>query len=128
MNCANGYCRVCGDSLLKTHLGLFCNRCQAPPMTPLLSREPEKSTRSRHKKERRTMPLTENSRPCWVPTCDTCGDGDNSEYGGSFHYDSRGQAVEAVEGVDWTVHDDGRLECFGCREERESREAMAADA
>lgn len=26
--CANGYCPVCGNSLLQTHLGLFCNRCQ----------------------------------------------------------------------------------------------------
>lgn len=26
--CANGYCHVCGDSLLRTHVGLFCNRCQ----------------------------------------------------------------------------------------------------
>ncbi len=24
----NGYCHVCGDALLTTHLGPFCNRCQ----------------------------------------------------------------------------------------------------
>lgn len=25
---ANGYCHVCGDSLLSTQRGMFCNRCQ----------------------------------------------------------------------------------------------------
>lgn len=27
---ANGYCPVCGDSLLSTSLGLWCNRCDSP--------------------------------------------------------------------------------------------------
>lgn len=63
--------------------------------------------------------IRENTSPCWEPTCDTCGEGDNGEYGGSFHYESREAAVKALEAINWTVHDDGKVECDECREERD---------
>ena len=61
-------------------------------------------------------PITREEHPCWVPACDFCGEGDNSEYGGGFHYASEREAREAVEGADWRRLDDGCWQCLTCHE------------
>jgi hypothetical protein len=53
---------------------------------------------------------------CWEATCDNCGEGDNFEYYGSFHYPSREAALETiVSDLEW-VERDGILLCNGCIE------------
>jgi hypothetical protein len=53
------------------------------------------------------------AKVCWEPLCDNCGDGDNVEYGGAFHYESREEALKEVLGNDW-VEQDGILLCANC--------------
>lgn len=53
--------------------------------------------------------------PCWSVTCDQCGEGDAD--GGAFHYGSRVEAVEAVQGAEWVVTDSGAAFCRSCWEE-----------
>ncbi len=65
------------------------------------------------------MPIEANKVICWEPRCDQCGEGDNSEYGESFHYESRAEAVQAVEGADWIVTESGAVICGCCIENEE---------
>jgi hypothetical protein len=64
------------------------------------------------------MPIKANGVVCWEPTCDECGEGDNSEYGGSFHYESEAAAKEQVKDMGWEIDGD-KLTCEGCLEERD---------
>lgn len=55
--------------------------------------------------------------PCWTITCDHCGEGDNSEYGGHFHHPSEATAREALAEQDWLEAPGGILLCATCRDE-----------
>lgn len=57
--------------------------------------------------------FTVGTRPCWVATCVTCGEGD-SEDGQSYHYLSLDEAKDALHGVDWREIPGGGWECFDC--------------
>lgn len=63
------------------------------------------------------MGLVREEHPCWVPTCDRCGEGDNAESGGSFHYSSEAEAVMALGGMDWHRAQDGSWLCYDCYDE-----------
>lgn len=59
-------------------------------------------------------PIVREDHPCWVPSCDRCGEGDNSEYGGSFHYASAAEAARTLRDMDWEQAQDGSWLCFEC--------------
>ncbi len=61
-------------------------------------------------------PITREDHPCWLLACDFCGEGDNAEYGGSFHYGTQDEARRALLDVDWRELEDGRLQCLPCSE------------
>jgi hypothetical protein len=61
------------------------------------------------------MSIQAKAKVCWEPRCDHCGDGDNVEYGGAFHYDSREEAAQAVKDSEW-IECDGLLFCAACIE------------
>jgi len=58
-------------------------------------------------------PIIRKDNPCWSPTCDSCGEGDNYEYGGSFHYSSEAEAIDAVK-IDWHHTSGGAWLCISC--------------
>lgn len=62
------------------------------------------------------MPLTVEQHPCWLATCDGCEEGDNSEYGGSFHYSTEAEARQALSGSDWIELAGGVWLCLDCWE------------
>ena len=71
-------------------------------------------------------PITREEHPCWVPTCDFCGEGDGED-GASFHYATEREAREAIEGVDWRQLEDGRWQCLSCHEERIAQDAAEVE-
>lgn len=68
------------------------------------------------------MGVRVEAQPCWTITCDTCGEGDNAEYGGHFHYGSESEAKQAVRDADWRENADGTLICDACIDN--AKEAM----
>lgn len=67
------------------------------------------------------MGLVREEHPCYVPTCDGCGEGDNSEYGGSFHYPTEAVAKESLRDSEWVELPDGRWLCFTCFDEERGK-------
>jgi hypothetical protein len=63
------------------------------------------------------MALTQIEHPCWFATCDRCGEGDNSEYGTSFHYPSQLEAEGNLRDMDWRQALDGSWLCSECYDE-----------
>lgn len=47
--------------------------------------------------------IKSGEKPCVEVTCDGCGEGDNDDYGGSYHYGTVDEALSAVEDRDWKV-------------------------
>jgi hypothetical protein len=62
------------------------------------------------------MTLSVEQHPCWSVACDRCGEGDNVEYGGAYHYASEAEARAAAVDYDWVLTDDGRALCPDCFE------------
>lgn len=62
------------------------------------------------------MALTVEQHPCWVAVCDGCGEGDNEEYGLSFHHMTEAEARQSLTATDWTELPDGRWLCLDCWE------------
>jgi len=67
------------------------------------------------------MPIKANRAVCWEPTCDGCGDGDNYEWGGSFHYLSETAAREAITDAGWLIEGE-KIFCEGCVDTRKEKE------
>jgi hypothetical protein len=65
------------------------------------------------------MSIAANEKVCWTLLCDSCGEGDDTEYGGICHYGSREEAVKAVEGNDWVVTGDLAF-CGSCIENEDA--------
>jgi hypothetical protein len=63
------------------------------------------------------MALTAEEKPCWHVICDHCGEGDNDEYGGSYHYPDEQTARDQVRGYEWVVREDGKALCCTCATE-----------
>lgn len=63
------------------------------------------------------MGITVEQHPCWLITCDICGDGDNSEYDGHYHHATEADARAAIRDIDWRELPDGRLVCMPCWED-----------
>lgn len=64
--------------------------------------------------------------PCWTATCDNCGEGDNVEWAGSFHYETEATLLNALTEADWKVfrNEDGTLRyliCPDCWEQMDER-------
>ena len=63
------------------------------------------------------MSLKREEHPCWLVVCDHCGEGDDTEYGGSFHHQSEEGAREAAHEVEMEVSATGAVLCLTCIEE-----------
>jgi hypothetical protein len=55
--------------------------------------------------------LRREDHPCWVATCDWCGEGDNDEYGGSYHHFTEEEARRQLTMADWRQLEDGTWLC-----------------
>lgn len=60
------------------------------------------------------MSISLQQKPCYEVACDRCGEGDNYDYGGSFHHPDEATARESMEGSDWLVREDGVALCNSC--------------
>lgn len=67
------------------------------------------------------MPLTVEQHPCWIVTCDRCGEGDNSEYGCSFHHPTEAEARDSLTSCDWIELEGGLWLCLDCWEAERSK-------
>lgn len=65
------------------------------------------------------MSIKANEKVCWEPFCDSCGEGDEMEYGNTYHYGSYVEALNAVEGAGWIVRGDLAF-CGGCIENEDA--------
>lgn len=64
--------------------------------------------------------------PCWKVTCDRCGEGDNTEHGGHFHYATEAEALTSVRNYDWMLVDGHHL-CPTCWEDGIPEEVACPD-
>lgn len=62
------------------------------------------------------MAVKAEEHACWLAVCDYCGEGDNWDLGGSFHYSSQEEALREIKAAEWTVCDDGRVFCLECEQ------------
>lgn len=66
--------------------------------------------------------ITREPEPCWLVTCDACGEKLGSEEVGWLHFEKHEEAVEACANYDWRIRrdDDGLITgtiCSTCAEE-----------
>lgn len=69
------------------------------------------------------MTLAVQQKPCWEVVCDVCGEGDNVDYGGSFHYHTEAEARDMLKSADWMIREDGKAMCGTCADELYDRVA-----
>ena len=63
--------------------------------------------------------ITKLEEPCWFAVCDYCGEGDNSDWGGSFHYCDEKELLDTLANQDWMIIQAAdtsvrALYCFSC--------------
>lgn len=63
------------------------------------------------------MSIQANMTVCYEAHCDSCGEGDNREWGGAFHYESYVIALEELQGHDWVVTNSALVICDTCIEQ-----------
>jgi hypothetical protein len=66
--------------------------------------------------------ITRETEPCWVVTCDNCGEAQGGDDFGVVHHSSHEQAVDACKDYEWTVRRDNDglitgIVCTTCAEE-----------
>jgi len=63
------------------------------------------------------MGIAEEQMPCWLITCDRCGEGDGGDEHSGYHWPSEREARQQVKDSDWIELPDGRLLCMSCWED-----------
>ena len=59
------------------------------------------------------MTIHTGNQPCMWATCDLCGEGDNWDYGSSFHYDNEVNLRQQLDSAGWIIQGERSL-CESC--------------